>query len=132
MKKFILFLFIAAGAAFLFSCASAPEPLVDGVGIEAARSRAQAAMEKAKSAKADVAVKADFAKAETVYNEAGTMEGETAIRKYLEAEGLFLASHDAAVAKRDEANRQLDKARSDIKALEDEAEMLIEELGGTQ
>ena len=128
MRKAILFLFVAVGAAFFFSCASGPP--ADAVTLEAAQDRAQAAMEKAKSVKADVAVKADYNNAMTVYDGAKAATGEAAIPQYLEAEGLFLAAHDVAVAKRDEARKQLDKARSDIKALEDEAEMLQQEQEG--
>ena len=131
MRKVILFLFVAAGAAFFFSCASGPS--AETVTLEAAQDRAQAAMEKAKSVKADVAVKTDFAGAMTVYDEAKAASGDAAIPKYLEAEGRFLAAHDLAVTKREEANKQLNKARSDIKAVEDEAEMLQkEQQGGAQ
>jgi hypothetical protein len=115
----------------MFSCASAP----DAVDITTAQTRADAAREKAKSVKADLAVKEDFARGQAVYGEAeGLMPagGDSAVAKFLEAEGLFLAAHDAAVVKRDEARKQLEKAKSDIKAVEAEAETLKREQGGAR
>jgi hypothetical protein len=101
--------------------------------LSAARSRAAAAQEKAKTAKADVAVKADYGKAQTAYSEAqslGAAGGDAAIAKYLEAEKLFLAAASAADTKREEALKQLNKAKSDIKSLEEEAAVLQQEQEG--
>jgi hypothetical protein len=103
-----------------------------------ARGRADAAQEKAKAAKANIAVKEDFAQAAAAYAEAQPLAASNpdgAIAKYLEAEKLFLASADAANAKREEAQKQLSKAKSDIKEVEDAAELLKKEQkagGGSQ
>jgi hypothetical protein len=128
MRRKYIFL-CAALCVLMFSCASAP----DTVDIATAQSRADAAREKAQSVKADLAVKADFARAQAAYGDAEGLlpaGGDPAIAKFLEAESLFLAAHDAAVVKRDEARKQLEKAKSDIKAVEAEAETLKREQGG--
>jgi uncharacterized iron-regulated membrane protein len=130
MKKFCLFLLCLAGIVFLFSCASGPA--TEAVDLTTAQNRAAAALEKAKSVKADVAVKPEFDKAQASYSEAQGMTGEAAIPKYLEAESLFLAAYDAAVAKRAEAQKQLEKAKADIKAVEDEETSLKQEQGGAR
>jgi hypothetical protein len=121
--------------ALLFSCGSTPPAATEAVDLTTAKNRADAALAKAKSVKADVSVKADFDKAQAAYTEAGGLastSGDAAITKYLDAEGLFLVAHDAAVVKREEARKQLDKAKSDIKAVEDEAAALQKEQGGAQ
>ena len=121
MRKTILFLFVAAGAAFFFSCATAP-PAQPAVDLETAKSRADDALAKAKTAQADVAVKAEYDRAERAYNEAKGLEASAeaqAIEKYLECESTALAAYNAAIAKREEARKQLEKAKSDIKALEE-------------
>jgi hypothetical protein len=130
MKKICLVLLFPISFMLLFSCSSTPQAEV--VDLATAQSRAADALAKAKSVKADVAVKAEFDRAQASYTEAQGITGDAAITKYLEAEGLFLAAHDAAVVKRDEARKQLDKAKSDIKALEDEASSLQREQGGAQ
>jgi len=132
MRKVILFLCMCVGAALLFSCASAPQ--TDGfaapVSSDAARDKAQAAMEKARSVRADIAVMDDFTTGQATFNLAQSLSGEAAIAKYQEAEKLFLAAHDTTVAKREEANKQLEKARNDIKALEQDVEMFKQGQGG--
>ena len=132
MKKMYLFLVLVylVSIVFLFSCASGPA--AETVDLATAQSRAAAALEKAKSVKADVAVKPEFGRAQASYSEAQGMAGNVAIPKYLEAEGLFLAAHDAAVAKRTEAQKQLEKARADIKAVEDEETRLKQDQGGAR
>jgi hypothetical protein len=131
MKKIFLLLTMLISAVFFFACASTPPAEV--ATLTSAQDRAEAAMQKAKSVKADVAVKADFNKAHSAYTEAQGMTGETAIPKYLEAEGLFLTAHDAAVSKREDARKQLEKAKTDIKAVESEAEELKkQQQGGAQ
>jgi hypothetical protein len=129
MRKTYLFLLSFISIVLLFSCASAPTTEVD---LATAQGRASSAMEKAKSVKADVAVKTEFGRGQTAYTEADGLTGDAAIPKYLEAEGLLLAAHDAAVAKRDEAQKQLQKAKSDIKALEDQEANLKQEQEGSQ
>ena len=122
MRKLVLFLCVAAGAALLFSCASTPA--ADGPDLATAKNRADSAISKAQSVKADVAVKPDFDKARASYREAQGLEASNqaqAIAKYLESERQALAAHDATLAKRAEAQKQLDKAKSDIKAIEAEA-----------
>lgn len=131
MKKKYIFLLTVLSAFLLFSCATTPET----VDLLTAQNRANAAREKAQSVKAELAVKADFDKAQTAYKEAEGLVpagGSPAIEKFLEAESLFLAAHDAAAAKRDEARKQLEKAKSDIKAVEAEAETLRREQGGAK
>ncbi|MDR3199860.1 MAG: hypothetical protein LBT68_00245 [Spirochaetales bacterium] len=134
MRKICLVFLTIISVVLLFSCGSAPAA-TEVVDLATARSRADDALAKAKSVKADVAVKPDFDKAQAAYTEAGGLEassGDAAITKYLETEGLFLAAHDAAVTKREEARKQLDKAKSDIKAVEDEASALQKEQGGAR
>jgi glycerol dehydrogenase-like iron-containing ADH family enzyme len=81
-------------------------------------------MDKAKSVKAEVSVKARYDAAFSVYTEAeslaaaGSADG---IGKYLEAETAFLAAHDEAKAKREEAQLQLSRARDAIKTVENDA-----------
>ncbi|MFP3091326.1 hypothetical protein LQZ21_13475 [Treponema sp. TIM-1] len=123
---------------FLFSCASPPPPETTAPPPQApakappqekmdfaeAKARAVSAMDKAKSVKADVSVKDHYTTAFSTYTEAeslaavGSADG---IGKYLEAETAFLAAHDEAIAKREEAQRQLGRAREAIKTVEDEA-----------
>jgi hypothetical protein len=128
MKKILIFLpFVVL---FLFSCASSPEPKDDGklygapIDIGTAKERAVDARDKAKSIKADVAVKDDFSKALDVFNEA---EANPTIEKYLEAETLFLASYESARVKKEEAQRQMNKARDDIRQVEVNAEAFEKE-----
>jgi hypothetical protein len=131
MKKTYIFFLLALSICLLFSCATTPET-VDPL---TAQNRANAAREKAQSVKADLAVKADFDKAQATYKDAEGLlpaGGAPVIEKFLEAEGLFLAAHDAAVAKREEARKQLEKAKSDIQAVETEAETLLREQGGAR
>lgn len=131
MKKPYMFLLTVVGAFLLFSCATAPET----VDLMAAQNRAGAAREKAESVKADIAAKDDFEAAQASYKDGEGLlptGGTAAVEKFLEAERLFLAAHDAAVAKRDEASKQLEKAKSDIKAVEAEAETLQREQGGAK
>ena len=121
MRKTLLFFSIVVSAIVLFSCASAPA--ADQVDLATAKGRAGDALAKAKTVNADVAVKADYDMAQTSYKAAQGLEASAeaqAIQGYLECERQALAAHDAALAKREEARRQLDKAKNDIKALEDE------------
>ena len=124
MRKALSFLLILISATAFFSCASTPPPAEQTVDLATAKSRATDALAKAKAVMADVAVKADYEKAQSSFKEAQGLETSAeaqAIAKYLECERTALASYNAAVAKRDEARKQLDKAKSDIKALETEA-----------
>ena len=138
-KTLILFPFVIL---FLFSCASSADKKTGaddssslyGVvkDIATAKSRAVDAMNKAKSVKADVAVKDDYNKALGVFNDAekdaSNPSNELAvINKYLDAEKLFLAAYDSAKAKRDEAQKQINKAKEDINRVESEAEAFEKE-----
>jgi hypothetical protein len=94
------------------------------IDFTAAKAQALSAMDKAKSVKADVSVKARYNTAVTAYTEAESLAAAGSaggIEKYLEAEKAFLAAYDEAVAKREEAQRQLTRARDAIKAVEDES-----------
>jgi hypothetical protein len=122
------------------ACASEPSPAAQQVparrSIEEAsapkepaaavtdRGRATEAMDKAKSLKADVAVKKEFEAAQALFDEAEALSAESeeeAAQKYLEAEIQFNTAYEDAVAKREEALRQLNLARDAIKSVEDAA-----------
>jgi hypothetical protein len=141
MRK--LFWALPLAAVVFFSCKSAPapepepqpapplsaaEPQAD---VSADRSRAVEAMNLAKSVKADVAVKDAFNRALGVFNNAESLaasnSASAAVDQYREAEGLFLDAHKEALAKRDEAQRQLTLAREAIKSVEDDAAALDQE-----
>ncbi|MCL2792038.1 MAG: hypothetical protein FWD87_03010 [Spirochaetaceae bacterium] len=141
MKKIlIVFPFILI---FLFSCRSAPAPAepvpdvraVPAVGVDEARNRAVNAMERARSIRADVAVRDDFNSALALFNEA---EGEprtagnlqNLVNKYFDAERLFLAAHENTRVMREEAQRQLNRAREDIRQVETAAEAFDREQAG--
>ena len=139
MKKILIVLpFVIL---ILFSCKSAPAP-TDGkdvadkvIDIATARSRAVDAMDKAKSIKADVALKDDYNSALDVFNNAekdAQASGDilAVTNKYLESERLFLAAYDGTRAKREEAQRQLNKAKEDIKRVENEADAFEQEKSG--
>lgn len=130
----------------LFSCAStkddgaASRPVID---VSAAKSGAVETMNKAKSVKADVAAKEQYDRAMAEYNAAESLaaagsEDEAAIvEKYTNAQNLFNAAYNTADAKRQAALRQLEKAKADIKNVENDASALEEEQardaqGGTQ
>ena len=120
MRKMVLFLFVIMGAALLFSCASPPPP----VDVAGPKSRAGEALAKALTANANVAVKADYEKAQALFKEGQGLEATDAaqaVAKYQECERAANGAYNAAVAKREEASKQLEKAKSDIKALETEA-----------
>jgi hypothetical protein len=92
-------------------------------------------MEKAKAIKADVAVKEDFNKGLTAFNEgeslsASSSDESVTASKYIEAEELFLAAYNSAAAKREAALNQLNKAKEDIKTVEAEAEAADKEQSG--
>jgi hypothetical protein len=131
-----IFVALVLTGLFFVSCASGPQTQTQtdsvaapsqSVDLTTAKARADAAKEKAKAAKADIAVKADYDKGQSAYTEAESSGG---VDKYIEAEKLFLASADAAEAKRAEAQRQIDKAKSDIKEVENAAEALRKEQSG--
>ena len=125
MKKFFLIIPIIA---LFISCGSAPEttapatpPPAATVNLADAKARAASALDKAKSIKADVAVKADFDKAMQVYNQAANAVEADAVKQYLDAETQFLDTYNKAKTMRDAAMDQINKAKSDIKSAEDEA-----------
>jgi hypothetical protein len=104
-----------------------PPPSTDGA---AERNRALEAMNKAKSIKADIAVKDEFNAAQNLFDEGEALLASSsggAAQKYLEAETRFLAAYDSAYAKREEALRQLNLARQAIKSVEDDAAAYDEE-----
>ncbi len=138
MKKILIVLpFVIL---FLFSCASSPDKgttdgssaLQEPTDMRTAKNRAVDAMNKAKSIKADIAVKDDYNSALAVFNEA-EKEAQAATNelattnKYLEAERLFLAAYENARAKREEATKQLNKAKEDIHQVESDAEAFDKE-----
>jgi hypothetical protein len=142
MKKILWMLSLAAVLAALWSCASG-KPAQTGtppvkIDISTARARAQAAMDKAKTAKADIAVKEMFNTAMDTWNTAesrASSSPDQALDMYLNAEKQFLAAHDEANVKKAEAQRLLDLARSAIKGVEDDAEAYAQEqreAGGAQ
>jgi hypothetical protein len=84
-------------------------------------------MEKAQSVKANVSVKTQYEAAFSLYTEAESLAAAGSaggIKKYLEAETAFLAAYDEALVKREEAQRQLSRAREAIKAVEADASEL--------
>jgi hypothetical protein len=135
MRKLIWLLPLA----IFFSCKSAPEPaplqpvspVEQQTDASADRNKAVEAMNLAKSVKADVAVKDEFNRALGVFNDAESLAASNSVPaagdKYREAEKLFLDAHKQAVAKREEAQRQLTLAREAIKAVENDAAALDQE-----
>ncbi len=140
MKKIFVLFYIIACVALMISCGSSPEaapepaapsvpepapapaPVPDSsvpVDSSAARLRAVQAQDRARSIKADVAVKADFDNALNVFNAAETAADP--IAAFGEAERLFTVSYDKAKVLRDAALSELEKAKNDIKAVEDDA-----------
>ena len=133
MKKILIVLpFVIL---ILFSCKSTPKSGEEIVDLATAKGRAVAAMEKAKSIKADVALKDEYNNALNVFDDAEktaqtSKDEPVLIAKYLEAEKLFLNSYEGTRAKRDEAQRQLNKAKEDIKRVENEADAFENEKSG--
>jgi hypothetical protein len=139
MKWILCTLFLAV----LLSCASAPAPEApdpeapvpppetlaadtpadSSADSSAEKNRALEAMNKARSVKAEVAVKAVFDEAMTIYGRAESLvaSGSAAGNVYLEAEKNFLAAYEAALAKREQAERQLALAREAVKQAEETA-----------
>jgi len=161
LKKILLILpFVII---LLFSCRSRPaiveeevpekEPKVEEIAeIElavggVAKSRAVEAMERARSIRADVAVREDFNAALAVFKEAekeidnankelvvrNFLEAERIVLNaetlFLEAEELFLRAYETTRIKREEARIELNRARSEIRRVESEATGVAEELG---
>lgn len=141
MKKILLVL----ASVMLFSCASAPEKPVEEetvkevpekLSITEIRNKAYSAMEKALSIKANIAVKDDYKAAEKMFNDAEALDAsnpEAAARAsliYLDAETAFNTVYDAAYEKRENARKELEMAKGDIKAAEDEAELAEKEAAG--
>jgi hypothetical protein len=135
MKKL---LFLLPLMVVVFGCATAPAPSApEEAGpaapaappapaaplATAARNKALAAMEAAKSIKADVAVKDVYNTALTAFNEGEALGSSApgADGKYLEAERGFTAAYNRAQELRSAAQNELTKARQDIKTAEDEA-----------
>ena len=133
MKKILLILI----SIVLFSCASAPEQPVEEpvkeevketMSVTELRNKAYSAMEKALSIKANVAVKEDYAAAEKMFNDAEALDAsnpESAAKAaliYMDAETAFNSVYDKAAEKKENALKELEKAKEDIKAVEKEAE----------
>ena len=141
MKKILIFLpFVLL---LLFSCSSTPKGNVTDNALDSlkpkdigtAKSRAVDAMNKAKSIKAEVAVKDDFNNALNVFNDAekdaaAATNVPATIDKYLQSEELFLAAYASARVKKEEAQRQLNKAKEDIRQVENNAEAFDKEQSG--
>jgi hypothetical protein len=136
MKKIIFSVFIAATAGIFFSCASAPPPAEKQaeetaekpaempVNFGTAKARAIAAREKALEIKANVSLKDRYQTVQGIFSEAETLEASQSpqgIDRYLEAEKGFLDCYEQARALREEARRQLSRARDAIKEVETEA-----------
>lgn len=144
MKKILLILM----SVLLFSCASAPEKPADEavtdkvketLSISEIRDRAYSAMEKALGIKANVAVKQDYAAAEKMFNDAEALDAsnpEAAAKAaliFLDAETAFNSVYETASEKKENALNELEKAKEDIKAAEDEAQEAEEgTTGGTE
>lgn len=114
MKKLCVFLPVLV---VLFSCASTQTG-------PSGKDLAEQARDKAVSVKAEVAAKDEFAAAQAAFDEAASLESgnkAAAQAKYQEAEGLFNAVYESVKSRRDAAQKELDKARSDIKNVEAEA-----------
>ncbi len=134
MKKILLIF----ASIILFSCASTPETPVEEepvkeevqekVSITEVRNKAYSAMEKALGIKANVAVKEDYADAEKMFNEAESLDAsdpESAAKAaliYMDAETAFNSVYDKAFEKRENALKELEMAKEEIKAVEEEAE----------
>ena len=133
MKKILLILI----SIVLFSCASAPEQPVEEpvkeevketMSVTELRNKAYSAMEKALSIKANVAVKEDYAAAEKMFNDAEALDAsnpESAAKAaliYMDAETAFNSVYDKAAEKKENALKELEMAKEDIKAVEKEAE----------
>jgi hypothetical protein len=81
-------------------------------------------MEQAKAVKADVSVKAQYAAGVSAYTEAEALAASLSpgsAEKYHQAETAFLSAYDQALVKREEAERQLARAREAIKTAEENA-----------
>jgi hypothetical protein len=126
MKK--LFLLIPLGV-LLFSCASVSSPTPVS---PSAKEKAVEARAKALAIKADTASKAEYEAAVDAFNLAAARKvlGADNGSQYQEAERLFAAAYDSAKSKRDEAQKQLDAARSAIKGVETQAGELERQGGG--
>jgi hypothetical protein len=136
MKKCIFGMFVWAVAGIFFSCASAPPPeapaeeVRETVNFETAKARAVAARDKAREIKADVSLTDRYHAVEGIFAQAETLEASQSpqgIDKYLEAEKGFLECYEQARALREEAQRQLSRAREAIKEVEAEAAELSRE-----
>jgi hypothetical protein len=94
------------------------------------RNAAASARENALSIRADVAAKPEYDQAQGLFQEAeglvasGSTDESGIKAKYQEARRLFDHSYDLAAVKRQEALNQLNKAREDIRSVEDEADAL--------
>jgi hypothetical protein len=139
-------IFIVLSAGLLFACASSPAPEGESSvppqssvpaqtpgtpDSSAEKNRALEAMNKARSVKAEVAVKAAFNEAMERYNRAESLaaSGSAAGDTYLESEKLFLAAYEDARLKREEAERSLTLARDAVKQAEENAAALDGEQG---
>jgi hypothetical protein len=138
MKKNVLFVWLLVFLGFFSSCVSpsppetakpppqtqAPPEKQETPDFTEAKARAMSAMDKARSVKAEVSVKASYDAAFSAYTEAESLEAVGSaggIGKYLEAETAFLTAYDEAKVKQEEARRQLSRARDAIKTVEDAA-----------
>jgi hypothetical protein len=128
IRKRIFGVFIAAVAGIFFSCASAPpppeKPAEEPMNFGTAKARALAAREKALEIKANVSLKDRYQAVQGIFSEAETLEASQSpqgIDKYLEAEKGFLDCYEQARVLREEAQRQLSRARDAIKEVETKA-----------
>jgi hypothetical protein len=116
MKK----LFFILSILVLFGCKTAPQT----GGETSARDKALAALESARSIKADVAAKDLFDPAMAAFNEAeslGSSSAAAANDKYLAAEQGFTAAYNKARDLRASAQDELTKAKQEIKNVESDA-----------
>jgi hypothetical protein len=124
MKKL---LFLAPILVFL-GCASVPQTQPQ-TGGASARDKALAALELARSVKADVAVKDLFDPALSAFNEAESLAASSAAEaneKYLSAEQGFTSAYNRARELRNAATDELNKAKEQIKNVENDAAELEE------
>ncbi len=133
MKKFFVIIPLIA---LLISCGTTSgtteKPGDTVVTLSDAKARAMSAIDKAKSIKADVAVKDEFNQAMQVFNNAESSAEADAIKLYLQAEGLFTDAYNKAKVMRDAALDQLNKAKTEIKSAEDEAAAFEKERAADQ
>ncbi|MDR1178130.1 MAG: hypothetical protein LBK64_04815 [Spirochaetaceae bacterium] len=120
MKKLLLL----APILVFFGCKTVPQK-----GEVSSRDKALAALESARSVKADVAAKDIFDPAFAAFNEAESLASSSpaeADKKYTTAETGFTSAYNRARDLRSAAQNELDKAKQEIRNAENDAAELEE------